>query len=47
MKRDEEMELLFEDSQIFGFWVTDKKGNRIDPLEYIRKTTKQREDETT
>ena len=42
MTRDEEMKLLFEDSQIFGFWVTDKNFKRVTPEEYLRKMYKKK-----
>ena len=35
-----ELELLFEDAFIYGFWVTDKNGKRVDPSEYLRKVHK-------
>jgi hypothetical protein len=41
MKREEieeTFDVLIDDALMFGFWVTDKKGKRVDPLEYLRKT---------
>jgi len=39
MMVDDELEKLFDDACVYGFWVTDEKGKRVEPLEYIRAIT--------